>query len=160
LKKVKLTIREKIQDVGFRLCLMKEAQKQFISHFFAENLQDKKTVEVLVGGRRKDVDRYIETVKRMRTGNPKGFDVETQDYDGNIMDIRDFAGYLTAEQLVRGVGGMTGLVLRVDTLVSRIDTLDRTLVERLSGLETTLKGIGPDIARAILEGFERLEKRG
>ncbi len=132
---------------------MKEAQKQFITRFFAENLQDKKTVEVLVGGRRKDVDRYIQTVKGMRTGNPKGFDVETQDYDGNIMDIRDFAGYLTAEQLVRGVGGMTGLV-------SRIDTLDKTLVVRLSGLETTLKGIGPDIARAILEGFERLEKRG
>jgi acylphosphatase len=153
LKKVKLTIREKIQDAGFRLCLMKEAQKQFITRFFAENLQDKKTVEVLVGGRRKDVDRYIQTVKGMRTGNPKGFDVETQDYDGNIMDIRDFAGYLTAEQLVRGVGGMTGLV-------SRIDTLDKTLVVRLSGLETTLKGIGPDIARAILEGFERLEKRG
>jgi acylphosphatase len=156
MKKVKLTIREKtekIQDVGFRLCLMKEAQKQFITRFFAENLQDKKTVEVLVGGRLKDVDRYIETVKRMRTGNPKGFDVETQDYDGNIMDIRDFAGYLTAEQLVKGVGGMTGLV-------SRIDTLDKTLVVRLSGLETTLKGIGPDIARAILEGFERLEKRG
>lgn len=153
MKKVKLTIREKIQDAGFRLCLMKEAQKQFITRFFAENLQDKKTVEVLVGGRRKDVDRYIQTVKGMRTGNPKGFDVETQDYDGNIMDIRDFAGYLTAEQLVRGVGGMTGLV-------SRIDTLDKTLVVRLSGLETTLKGIGPDIARAILEGFERLEKRG
>ena len=156
MKKVKLTIREKtekIQDVGFRLCLMKEAQKQFISHFFAENLQDKKTVEVLVGGRGKNVDRYIQTVKGMRTGNPKGFDVETQDYDGNIMDIRDFAGYLTAEQLVRGVGGMTGLA-------SKIDTLDKTLVEGLSGLETTLKGIGPDIARAILEGFERLEKRG
>ncbi len=156
MKKVKMTIREKaekIQDVGFRLCLMKEAQKQFITHFFAENLQDKKTVEVLVGGSRKNVDRYIETVKRMRTGNPKGFEVETQDYDGNIMDIRDFAGYLTAEQLVKGVGGMSGLV-------SRIDMLDGTLVERLSGLETTLKGIGPDIAKAILEGFERLERRG
>jgi acylphosphatase len=153
LRKVKLTLREKIQDAGFRLFLMKEAQKQFISHFFAENLPDKKTVEVLVGGSRKNVDRYIQTVKGMRTGNPKGFDVETQDYYGSIMDIRDFAGYLTAEQLIKGVGGMTGLA-------SRIDTLDRTLVERLSGLETTLKGIGPDIGRAILEGFERLEKRG
>ena len=156
MKRTKLTIQaktEEIQDASFRLCLMKEAQKQFISRFFAENLQDKKTVEVLVGGRSKDVDCYIETVKRMATENPKGFEVETQDYDGNIMDIRDFAGYLTAEQLVRGVGGMTGLV-------SRIDTLDRTLVQRLSGLDTTLKGIGPDIAKAILEGFERLEKRG
>jgi len=153
MKKANLTIREEIQDLGFRLCLMKEAQKQFITRFFAENLQDKKTVEVLVGGSRKNVDRYIENVKKMRTGNPKGFDVETQDYYGSIMDIRDFAGYLTAEQLLKGVGGMTGLA-------SKVETLDRTLVERLSGLETTLKGIGPDIGRAILEGFERLEKRG
>ena len=66
IKKARLLIREKdkkVQEVGFRLCLLKEAQKRFIKNFFAENLPDGKTVAVILGGEPGNVDRYVAMIR-------------------------------------------------------------------------------------------------
>jgi len=136
MKKVKLVIREgdwPVQDAGFRLCLLKEAQKQSITHFFAENLPDKKTVEALVGGKSKHVDEYIETVKRMGD-DPERFTVDVEEYEGDIMKINAFIGYLHTEQLMKGV-------------------------DAVQGLGTTLEKVGREFAQTISDGFRHMDDR-
>lgn len=136
MKKVKLVIHEgdrPVQDAGFRLCLLKEAQKQSITHFFAENLPDKKTVEALVGGRPHDVDRYIETIKKLG-GNPRGFHVDVKEYEGDMMKINAFIGYLHTEQLMKGV-------------------------DAVQGLGTTLENVGREFAQTVSDGFKHMDDR-
>ena len=136
MKKIRLAIREgdrPVQDAGFRLCLLKEAQKQSITHFFAENLQDKKTVEALVGGKSKHVDEYIETVKRMGD-DPERFTVDVEEYEGDMMKINAFIGYLHTEQLMKGV-------------------------DAVQGLGTTLEKVGREFAQTISDGFRHMDDR-
>lgn len=136
MKKVKLVIHEgdePVQDAGFRLCLLKEAQKQSITHFFAENLPDKKTADPLVGGSPHDVDRYIESIKKLG-GGPRGFHVDVKEYEGEIMEINAFIGYLHTEQLMKGV-------------------------DAIQGLGTTLEKVGREFARAVSDGFRHMDDR-
>lgn len=136
MKKIRLVIREgdrPVQDAGFRLCLLKEAQKQSITRFFAENLQDKKTVEALVGGKSKHVDMFIETVKRMGD-DPERFTVDVEEYEGDIMKINAFIGYLHTEQLMKGV-------------------------DAVQGLGTTLEKVGREFAQTISDGFRHMDDR-
>ena len=122
-----------VQDAGFRLCLLKEAQKQSITHFFAENLPDKKTVEALVGGSPRDVDRYIEAIKKLGS-DPRGSHVDVKEYEGDIMKINAFIGYLHTEQLMKGV-------------------------DAVQGLGTTLEKVGREFAQTISDGFKHMDDR-
>jgi acylphosphatase len=140
MKKVKLVIHEgekSIQDAGFRLCLLKEAQKRFISHFLAENLPDKKTVEILVGGKPRRVDEYVEIVMKMGDG-PWRFEVDVEDYGGDILEIGDYIHFLHTEQLVKGVGAV------------------ESLGENLGGAITQM---GRDFAETVSRGFRHMDDR-
>ena len=140
MRKVKLVIHEgdgPIQDAGFRLCLLKEAQMQSITHFFAENLPDKKTVEALVGGKSKHVDGYIETVKRMGD-DPERFTVDVEDYGGDIMEVIDYIHFLHTEQLAKGVGAVESLGKNLGTAIAQV---------------------GKDFAETVSKGFKHMDDR-
>ncbi|MCJ2669038.1 MAG: NDRG family protein [Candidatus Thermoplasmatota archaeon] len=140
MKKIKLAIREgdkPIQDIGFRLCLLKEAQKQSITHFFAENLPDKKTVEVLVGGKSKHIDEYIETVKKMGD-DPERFTVDVEDCGGDIMEVIDYLHFLHTEQLAKGVGAVESLGKNLGTAIAQA---------------------GKDFAETVSKGFKHMDDR-
>ena len=140
MKKIKLAIREgdkPIQDIGFRLCLLKEAQKQSITHFFAENLPDKKTVEVLVGGKSKHIDEYIETVKKMGD-DPERFTVDVEDCGGDIMEVIDYLHFLHTEQLAKGVGAVESLGENLGTAIAQA---------------------GKDFAETVSKGFKHMDDR-
>jgi acylphosphatase len=140
MKKVKLVIHEgdrPVQDAGFRLCLLKEAQKQSITHFFAENLPDKKTVEALVGGKSKHVDEFIETVRRMGD-DPERFTVDVEDYGGDIMEVIDYIRFLHTEQLAKGVGAVESLGKNLGTAIAQA---------------------GKDFAETVSKGFRHMDDR-
>jgi acylphosphatase len=149
-KKVKILIREKkkkVQEVGFRLCLLKEAQKQFITNFSAENLPDGKTVEVLISGKPTNVDKFVMRVKEIGRGNPIDFEITTERYSGSIMKTSEYASYLTAGQLVIGVGTLG----RID---SRLGSIDGSLKSMNEFNAATAKGI-----TRIVEQLDGLPKR-
>lgn len=126
-----------IQDIGFRLCLLKEAQKRSITHFFAENLPDKKTVEVLVGGKSKHVDVYIETVKKMGD-DPERFTVDVEDHGDDIMEAIDYIHFLHTEQLAKGVGAVESLGKNLGTVIAQA---------------------GKDFAETVSKGFKHMDDR-
>jgi acylphosphatase len=132
---------KKVQEVGFRLCLLKEAQKRFITNFFAENLPDGKTVEVLIGGKPVNVDRFVTAVEKISRGNPIDFEITTEQYIGSIMKTSEYASYLTAEQLVIGVGALGS----IDGSLKSMNEFNATatkgitrIVEQLDGLPERL----------------------
>ena len=134
-----MVIREgtrKVQDADFRLCLLKEARKQCITHFFTDNLPDKKTVVAYVGGRAQDVDNYVKTIIEMGKGNPKGFHVEVGRYKGRIMTISDFVGYFHTEQLVKGVNVMESMGTRMGSMDTGMETLGMRMGSMDTGMET------------------------
>lgn len=136
MKKVKLVIREgdkPIQDTGFRLCLLKAAQRLSLTHFYAENLPDRKTVEVSVGGKPRSVDEYMATIKELGR-DQLSFDVHVEDHEGDIMKIRDYVGYLHTEQLIKGV-------------------------HAVQDLGPTLEKVGREFAEVVSEGFRHMDDR-
>lgn len=134
MKRVKLVIKGNVQDVGFRLSLLKEAQRLSISQFFADNQPDKRTVMAYVGGKDRAVDEYVKSVKGMKTGNPGVVDVKVEQYKGDIRGIRDYVDYLHTEQLSKGV-------------------------EAVQSLGETLKEAARDFAEGVAGGFRRMDKR-
>ncbi|MCK4366618.1 MAG: acylphosphatase [Thermoplasmata archaeon] len=145
MKKVKLTIRGDVQDVGFRLCLLKEAQKLSIPNFFADNLSDEKAVIALVGGKDKVVDEYVEVIKGMRQGNPTVIEVDVEEYKGSVRAIGDYVDYLHTEQLIKGVVVIESLRTELGT---KLDTLD-----------STLQNVGQQFADSVSAGFRHIDQR-
>ena len=145
-KKVKLVIRGDVQDVGFRLCLLKEAQRLSVPNFFADNLPDKKTVIALVGGKDKVVDEYVDVIKGMKErGNPRVIEVDVEEYKGSVRAIGDYVDHLHIEQLIKGVVVIGSL--RTE-LGSKLDTLD-----------STLKDVGQQFAETVSAGFRHMHQR-
>ena len=129
-KKAKLLVAEKgkkVQDVGFRLYLLKEAQKRFITHFFAENLPDGKTVEILISGTPDAVDRFIAMVRKLGQMPQFDFEITADEYRGSIIKTSEFASYLTAEQLVTGIGVLGGLNDHMDCMGKNIEHMGKNI---------------------------------
>jgi len=150
MKKARLSIKEKgkpVQEVGFRLCLLKEAQKRFITHFFAENLNNGATVEVLIGGEPKNVDAFIRTVGKIGQGNTMDFDIAVRGYYGSIMKTSEYASYLTAEQLTIGIGALGGMNCR-------LGSIDGSLKDTCEFNAATAKSMS-----RIVEQLDELPKR-
>jgi len=133
-KKVKLTIRGNVQDMGFRLRLLSEAQRLSLSEFFAANLPDKETVMVHVGGNAKAVTEFVRCVRKMKSDNPGVIKVVVERRDGEIKSIRDYVDYLHAEQLSKGV-------------------------EAVQILGETLKEVAHDFADSVASGFRHIDER-
>ncbi|MCK4367229.1 MAG: hypothetical protein KAW84_04725 [Thermoplasmata archaeon] len=145
---------------------MKEARKQCITHFFTDNLPDKKTVVAYVGGRAQDVDNYVKTIIEMGKGNPKGFHVEVGRYKGRIMTISDFVGYFHTEQLVKGVNVMESMGTRMgsmdtgmETLGMRMETLGTKMESMGMRISETLQDVGERFAETISAGFKHMDER-
>jgi len=134
MKKVKLVIKGNVQDIGFRLRLLKEAQRLSISQFFADNQPDKRTVIAYVGGKDRAVDEYVKSVKGMKAGNPGVVEVRVERYRGEIRGIGDYVDYLHTEQLSKGV-------------------------EAVQILGETLKEAARDFTEGVANGFRHMDKR-
>jgi acylphosphatase len=133
-KRVKLTIRGDVQDVGFRLRLLSEAQRLSLSEFFADNLPDKETVVVYVGGMAAAVDEFVNSVRKMKTVNPGVVSVVIERHKGDIWAIRDYVDYLHTEQLSKGV--------------EAVQTLGETLKEAARGF-----------AESVVSGFSHMDEQ-
>jgi acylphosphatase len=157
IKKARLLIREKdkkVQEVGFRLCLLKEAQKRFIKNFFAENLPDGKTVAVILGGEPGNVDRYVAMIQELGQGNPLDYEVSVEEYRGSIMRTSEYASYLTAEQLLVGVGALGGIS-------GTLECMDKTLEGMggsLSHMDGKMGNVDVSLAR-IVEQLDELPRK-
>ncbi len=133
-KKIKLTIAGNVQDVGFRLRLLSEAQRLSLSGFFAANLPDKRTVVVYAGGNAKAVTEFVRCVRIMKCDHSGIVKVVVERYGEDIRNIGDYVDYLHTEQLSKGV-------------------------EAVQTLGEALKEVAHDFANSVASGFRHMDER-
>lgn len=80
---------------------------------------------------------YIEIVKEMGDG-PWRFEVDVEDYDGDILEIGDYIRFLHTEQLVKGVGAVESLGENLGSAITQM---------------------GRDFAETVSEGFKHMDDR-
>lgn len=127
--KKKITIRgNKVQDVGYRLFLLDEAERMLITHLDAKNLNKEniekveEKVEVLIGGDKDRVGKFVEFIKN---NFPEQSDVDkpigdAENYEGDIRTIESFSRCLSVHQLTKFAVIGTKIVAGQDKL--RIET--------------------------------------
>ncbi len=106
----KITIEgNKVQDVGYRLFLLDNAERILITHLDARNLKKElnqevgEKVEVLIGG---DKDRVEKFIKFVQNNFPENADVncpidDAENYEGDIRTIESFSRCLSVHQLAK-----------------------------------------------------------
>ena len=98
---VKITIKGKVHNVGYRLFLLNEADRLLIPKFYARNVMigDKEALIVFVDGEEDQIKDFVEFVKTNKPPNAIIDDIEIEEFDGKVMDIDRFRSSLNTEQL-------------------------------------------------------------
>ncbi len=101
--KVRVLIRGKVHDVGYRPFLLGIAESLEIERFFADNVyvDEKQAVEVLVEDEDEKVKAFVELVKKKKPENAEVESIDVEEYDGYVMKTESYYRYLTAMQLAK-----------------------------------------------------------
>lgn len=123
-----IIIGNKVQDVGYRLFLLDEAERMLVTHLDAKNLRKKaqevEQLEVLIGGDKDRVDKFVEFVKN---NFPENADInmpigDAEIFEGDIRTIESFSRCLSVHQLTKFAVIGTKIVIGQENL--RKDTND------------------------------------
>ena len=170
----KITIIGRVPDIGCHLFLPEEADKLFIPHFDAKDIEinGKGVLIVLVGGSEDQTNEFIEFVK---TEIPKLSiieDIKIEDYKGRIRDIKRFRANFSISQLSKivqygakmlGKQDETIQVIKKESKVTRqdlgskIDTVGEKAYLRLDLKESMEKRFKELSSRINIEGRETKE---
>ncbi len=118
--KKKLVIEgEKVHNVGYRLFLMDLADDFLLTCFSAKNKvkEGKQIVEVLAGGKRCGVEKFISLAKKEYPPNSKVAKVSDYDYDEDIRSIESFSRSFSTSQLAKIAGAGVSMLGKQDTAI-------------------------------------------
>jgi len=101
--KLKIIIKGKVHDVGYRPFLLGLAESLEVERFFADNIKvdGKQAVEILVDDEEDKVNAFIELIKKNKPENAEVESIDVEEYDGSVMKIESYYRYLTAMQLAK-----------------------------------------------------------
>jgi len=101
--KLKVTIKGKVHDVGYRPFLLGLAESLEIERFFADNftVDGVQIVEILVDDADDKVELFAELVKKKKPDNAEVESIDVEEYSGRVMKIESYYRYLTAMQLAK-----------------------------------------------------------
>jgi len=160
---VKITIKGKVHNVGYRLFLLNEADRLLIPKFDARNVMigDKEALIVFVDGEGDQIKEFVEFVKTNKPPNAIVEGVEVEEFDGKVMDIDRFRSALNTEQLSKIVqvgltivNGINNLNSKIDGLNSKMDNLNLKMDRMLQKQDETVKEIR-DVKNVIREESEK-----
>ncbi|RLI77856.1 acylphosphatase [Archaeoglobales archaeon] len=155
---LKITIIGKVHDVGYRIFLLEEADRLFISRFDARNvrLDGKEALVVLIDGDKEQLDEFIRFVNSER---PEGADVEEiriEEYAGKIRDIENFRTSFNTAQLSKIVRVGLRMLGKQDETIDVIRTeSEKTREELGTKIDLTREEIGGklDLLRSDLKEY-------
>ncbi len=135
LVKKKIIIRgSKVHDVGYRLFLLDEAEALMIPYLSAKNIKNEvQEIEVLAGGEKEQVERFIELVKTNFPEDAQVDSVIVEDYEGIIRTIESFSRSLSISQLSKiartGVA-MLNIQMNMDKSIKGISKQQDKMLEK------------------------------
>ncbi|AEA46508.1 acylphosphatase [Archaeoglobus veneficus] len=142
--KVKMIIKGKVHDVGYRLFLLEEADYLFIPKFDARNVKidGKEALIVLVEGDEKQLRDFIEYVKTNKPEKAVVEEIRVEEYEGRVRDIEKFRASLNTAQLSKIVQVGLSMLEKQDLMLKRQDSMiekqDETIKE-IRNVKETIK---------------------
>jgi len=120
---LKITIKGKVHDVGYRLLLMNIADSLLIEKFEARNVKinGKEAVIVLVDGDEDQLKEFTEKVKAEKPELAVVEDITVEDYSGRIMDIERFRAGFNTLQLSKIVQAGLQMLQKQDLMLQKQD---------------------------------------
>lgn len=131
----------KVHDVGYRLFLLDEAEDRLIPFFSVKNIRDQaQVVEVLAGGEKDRVERFMEFVTQNYPDDAEVNSVSVDNYEGDIRTIESFSRSFSISQLSRiartGIA-MLNLQSNMNDTLSDIKGTQSNMNDTLSNVKDT-----------------------
>ncbi len=141
----------RVQDVGYRLFLLNEAERLRISCFQADNVG--KDAVVLFDGNETQTEEFIKFVKNEFPKHALIEDVEVSDYGDNITSVEAYSRRLMIEQLGKIVDVGLSMLNKQDEMINKQDGMIKKQDETLN----EIRGLRKDLRSFVEERFAKLE---
>jgi acylphosphatase len=148
----------RVQDVGYRLFLLNEAERLRISCFQADNVG--KDAVVLFDGNETQTEEFIKFVKNEFPKHALIEDVEVSDYGDNITSVEAYSRRLMIEQLGKIVDVGLSMLNKQDEMINKQDGMINKQDEMIKKQDETLneiRGLRKDLRSFVEERFAKLE---
>jgi len=146
----------KVHNIGYRPFLMEKAQELKILNFHAKNIKEdrKQVVDVRVGGEGTKIDNFLKFVDENRPEYAEVESTSVEEYEGDILTLKEFSRVFSASQLSKIVQSGVGMLDKQDITIERIDNLTK---ENRDGFERTDQNFMV-LTKETKNGFERTDQ--
>lgn len=150
---------ERVQDIGYRLFLLKAAESLGLRGFWAENIED--YVEVLVEGDDDRLTRFVEFARTRRPELARVGEVVVEDYGGDVMSLRDFRESFHTDQLGKMVDIGLSMLGEIREMKNDIKEMKGDIKEMKKGQDLLLEKTDEVLQKQdVLIGEMRELKKG
>jgi acylphosphatase len=139
--KLKITIKGRVHDVGYRPFLLGLAESLEIERFFADNftVDGVQIVEILVDDADDKVELFAELVKKKKPDNAEVESIDVEEYSGRVMKIESYYRYLTAMQLAKIATYGWKMLEKQDETIKEIREVKETIREESEKTRNVVK---------------------
>ncbi|MEM2325137.1 MAG: acylphosphatase [Archaeoglobaceae archaeon] len=122
---LKISIKGKVHDVGYRLFLLEEADSLFIPYFDARNVKidGKEVLIVFLDGEKEQMEQFVELVKTKKPEMAIVEDISIEEFKGRVREIDKFRASLNTAQLSKIVQVGIKMVEKQDTMLEKMDLM-------------------------------------
>ncbi|MEM2244405.1 MAG: acylphosphatase [Archaeoglobaceae archaeon] len=128
---IRITIKGKVHEVGYRLFLLEEADSLFIPCFDARNVKinGKEALIVLVDGDKEQLEQFIEFVKSNKPENALVEEISVEEFKGRVRDIEKFRASFNTSQLSKIVQVGVKMLEKQDLMLQKQDETIKKIEE-------------------------------
>ncbi|MCS7130441.1 MAG: acylphosphatase [Archaeoglobaceae archaeon] len=161
---LKITIKGKVHDVGYRLFLLEEADSLFIPCFDARNVKvnGKEALIVLVDGDKEQIEHFVEFVKNNRPEMAIVEEITVEEFKGRVRELEKFRASFNTVQLSKIVQVGVKMLEKQDLMLEKQDQMlqkqDETIVVIREEGEKTRREIGEKIEK-VAEKIDEVKDR-
>ena len=165
--KARFYIKDKVQEVGYRVHIMQKILNSDLKGNVI-NLADGR-VEVRLEGEKERIEEFYEELKKENSpelvaGKPEFYDLE---FNADLMvpDSMRSSQALMLEQLTKGIVYIAGMSRSIDGMGERIEGMNENIKgmsTRIEGMSTRIEGMDENIKgmrEEMREGFDKLPER-
>lgn len=158
--RVKITITGKVQDVGYRLHLLNQADSLLINHFDARNvlINGKQALIVLVEGDEEQIKEFVNFVKSVKPEKAIVEDIEVEEFKGTIRTIDSYRNSLMLEQLNKIVQVGLNMLEKQDKTIEKIDETKSFLGNKIDNVSEKIELLRLDLKSYMDNRFNKIEK--
>ncbi|MEM2787908.1 MAG: acylphosphatase [Archaeoglobaceae archaeon] len=161
---IRITIRGRVHDVGYRLFLLEEADSLFIPCFDVRNVKidGKEALIVLIDGEKEQLEQFVEFVKSNKPEMAVVEEISVEEFKGRVRDIDKFRASFNTSQLSKIVQVGVKMLERQDLMLQKQDETIKKIEEVGKKVDQTREELGrkiEEVGRKVDQTREELGKK-